>query len=376
MTEAASQRNTRHARIAVIGGGAIGLACALELAGRGARVCVYDRASAAAEGVSGRAAGMLGVSFEAGGSPVLYRLMQRSGAAWKEFAIRLETAGGGGDIGYSALPSIFCAMTPTELVRLPSGAFLAPDQIRQIEPAITGQIHKGALLLQDRQVDPILLVERLASILAHAGSEVRVGEPVDGIECGPTFRTPDGGEWDQVLVATGAGQPPMFVRNGDAIDPRLPPIVPVKGQMLALKPWPGAPRHVIRLAETYIVPKARWILVGATEEPGRRDETVEPDVITKLRAKAAEVVGGIATAEQAAVWAGVRPGTQDGLPMIGETAIPGVFAATGHYRNGILLAPETAKIIADAMLDAKVTAADRAFSPLRFDKPVTAPHSR
>ena len=74
--------------------------------------------------------------------------------------------------------------------------------------------------------------------------------------------------------------------------------------------------------------------------------------------------------------AGVRPGTQDGLPIIGETAIPGVFAATGHYRNGILLAPETAKIIADAMLDGKVTAEDRAFSPLRFDKPVTAPHSR
>jgi glycine oxidase len=87
------------------------------------------------------------------------------------------------------------------------------------------------------------------------------------------------------------------------------------------------------------------------------------------------VIGVLRDAPEIAAWAGVRPGTPDDAPMIGETAIPGAFAAMGHYRNGILLAPATAEIVADQMLDGKVSPLAATFSPLRFDKPVAAPQS-
>lgn len=277
-------------------------------------------------------------------------------------------------------------MKPGEFEGLvdPSIPLVESDAIRRIEPAITGPVLKGAILTEDRQVDPGLLVERLAVAVQRAGGEVRWGAEVGriecgvgcGPECGGVFRMVDGLEWDRVVVAVGVGRPPVLVRGGEALDWGVGPIVPVKGQMLALKPWVGAPRHVVRLAEAYIAPKARWVLVGATEEAGRSDEVVEAAAVAALRAAAAVAVPGVARAEHAAAWAGVRPGTRDGLPMMGESAVEGVFAAMGHYRNGILLAPETARVVADAVLEGKVSADDRAFSPLRqFDKPATAPHS-
>jgi glycine oxidase len=162
---------------------------------------------------------------------------------------------------------------------------------------------------------------------------------------------------------------------GVEVDPRISPIVPVKGQMLALAAMAGAPRHVVRMRDVYVAPKARWTLVGATEERGRADTDVDPAAIRRLREAAANVIGALADAPEIAAWAGVRPGTPDDAPMIGETAIPGVFAAMGHYRNGILLAPATAETVADQMLDGKVSPIAAAFSPRRFDNRAAAPQS-
>src|SRR5262249_26151563 len=152
---------------------------------------------------------------------------------------------------------------------------------------------------------------------------------------------------------------------------------PVKGQILALKPAMGAPMHVIRgLGEIYIAPKARWTLIGATNEPGLDDTEVDRETGAYLRARAAELVPTLADAKEAASWAGVRPAAEDGLPAIGETAMPGLFAALGHFRNGVLLAPVTAQLIADMMLNGDKPGLARPFGLARFDKRAEAPHSR
>jgi glycine oxidase len=145
--------------------------------------------------------------------------------------------------------------------------------------------------------------------------------------------------------------------------------------MLALAPVHGGPRHVIHTRDIYIAPKSRWTLVGATSERGRADTEVEPAVIAGLRAKAVELAPALAFAPEVTAWAGIRPGTPDDAPMIGQTAIPGVFAALGHYRNGVLFAPATAEIVADQVIDGKVSPLAAAFDPLRFDKEGEAPHS-
>jgi glycine oxidase len=170
--------------------------------------------------------------------------------------------------------------------------------------------------------------------------------------------------------------PPAFTGpRGAPLPTGLPPSIPVKGQMLALAASDGGPRHVIHTRDVYIAPKSRWVLVGSTVERGRMDTDVDPATIASLRARAAELVGSLADAPEVSSWAGVRPGSPDDAPLIGQTAIPGVFAALGHYRNGVLLAPATAEIVADQIIDGKVSPLAAAFDPLRFDNGGEAPHS-
>jgi glycine oxidase len=145
--------------------------------------------------------------------------------------------------------------------------------------------------------------------------------------------------------------------------------------MLALAPLEHGPRHVIHTRDVYIAPKSRWILIGATTERNRADTEVDRAAIDQLRARAAALVPALADAPELSAWAGVRPGTPDDQPLIGETAIPGVFAALGHYRNGVLFAPATAEIVADQVIDGKVSPLAAAFDPTRFDNGDEAPHS-
>ena len=337
-----------------------------------------------------RAAGMLGLASEAAReeeAPGLFGLARRSAGLWPAFAADVERQGGG-PIGYSRDGAILIARSPSEtgwLERLSAACqarelpvrWLDPSDLRREEAAVTGSVRAALLLASDSQVDAAMLLQRLGAAVSRAGVGVRFGRAIDRIGAGAEFRLPDGERFDRVLLATGAGVEPIKFegRPGVEIDPGIGPIVPVKGQMLALAPVAGAPRHVIRTPNTYIAPKARWILVGATEERHRADTLVDASATRRLREEAAAAIGVLRDAPEIASWAGVRPGTLDDAPMIGESAIPGVFAAMGHYRNGILLAPATAEIIADQMLDGKVSPLAAAFSPLRFDKVAPAPHS-
>jgi glycine oxidase len=382
MSSTPSRKSSGTPRIAVIGAGVIGLACALALKRRGADVAVYERGTELGAGVTVRAAGMLGVAFEwalEADQLALAALARRSGELWPDFAAGLEHQGGG-SVEFSSKGALVVARTSVDIawidglaaacqVRgLPVKRLSAADLKRE-DRAITGQVQGGLLLEGDKQVDPQLVLQRLAAALGKAGVGIRYGRMVERIGIASSFQMPDGDRFDRIMLASGAGVPPRFVgARGEAVETGLPELTPVKGQMLALAPVEGAPKHVIHTRDIYIAPKSRWILVGATTERGKADTTTDPATIAKLRASAAAVAGALEKAPEVIAWAGVRPGTPDDQPLIGETAIPGVYAALGHYRNGVLFAPATAEIVAELAIDAKVSPLAMPFDPRRFER--------
>ncbi len=145
------------------------------------------------------------------------------------------------------------------------------------------------------------------------------------------------------------------------------PVRPRKGQMLYVLPQVTLLQHVLRAPEVYLVPRSSGkILIGATVEDVGFDKSVDPSAIHQLLSAAAKYLPALASAPVTQNWAGLRPGTPDDLPIIGTTDKPRVFVATGHFRNGILLAPVTALIMADLIHGRPSTLDIRAFSPDRF----------
>ncbi len=333
---------------------------------------------------------MLGLSFEAAGDPEeieLFALARQSADLWPDFAERVERLSGSA-IGYEPTGTIVCARSDHEALAIETLAEACREQflpiqrlsraeLSQIEPAVTGDVKAAVLLPTDGQVDPPLLMAALVRALERAGGEIDFRERVGSITCGAHFMTPDGRTWDRVVLATGASQDlPLFQSaDGAELHPGIGAILPVKGQMLALQAGIGAPGRVVRVGSVYVAPKARWTLVGATLEPGLSDETTNRERLDELRETACSLLGGLSLAREVDSWAGIRPGTPDGLPMLGESAIPGVFAALGLYRNGMLLAPAVGEMIAEAVTDGNLKPWASRFSPRRFDKTVAAAQS-
>jgi len=389
MSASSSPRNSQ-LRVAVIGGGVIGLSCALELRARGAQAAVYERGTELGAGATSRSAGMLGAAFEWGleeDQLALAALARRAGDIWPEFAARVERLGGG-SIEFSKDGAVVVARNASEvgwIDRLAAACQarslpvtrLSAAELKQVEPSITADAPGGLLLQDDRQVDPQQVLLRLAAALSRNGVGLRMGRSVDRVAVGADFLMPDGEAFDRIVLATGvsAAEVRFVGRKGGTLETGLAAIVPVKGQMLALAPVSGGPKHVIHARDVYIAPKARWTLVGSTTERGATDTAVDRAAVEALRARAAQLAGALAAAPEISSWAGVRPGTPDDAPMIGETAIPGVYAALGMYRNGVLLAPAVAELMAAAVIDGKVSAAAARFAPARFDNPAKAPHS-
>jgi glycine oxidase len=389
MPSAFKNGNSSSLRVAVIGGGIVGLSCALQLKQRGADVAVYERGLELGAGVTIRAAGMLGAAFgwDEADQLSLADLARRAGELWPEFAARLERLGGGA-VEFSTTGSIVVARNAAEaswIDRLVAACQarglpverLSASEVKRREQAIAGEVLGGILLPGDGQVDPPMALQRLGAVLNRVGVGLRLGRPIEKVITGSGFQMPDGDKFDRIVLATGAGTIPKFVsKAGDVFELGLPEIVPVKGQMLALAPVEGAPTHVVHTRDVYIAPKARWTLVGATVERGKADVGVDRKAVDGLKAKAAELVSVLGQAPEVSAWAGVRPGTPDDAPLIGETGVTGVFAALGHYRNGVLFAPATAEIVADHVLDGKVSPLAKAFDARRFDKPGEPRHSR
>lgn len=336
--------------VIIAGAGIIGISLALELRERGAQTLVLDRGTPGQES-SSAAAGMLSPSDPE--TPVPLRpLAFASAKLFPEYVQKLETL---------ASASVDFRRQGTIAVREGAGTpdtyrKLAAEEARQIEPSLDLG-GRAAFLVEEDSVDPALLMQAALQAAHRRGVDIRANCSVREIR---SLRT-------QVEVITSSER--LVARtvvncrgawSGEPVKPR-------KGQMLYVQPErPGVLQHVVNTQEVYIVPRSSGkILIGATVEDAGYDKTVFREAIAAMHRAAARLVPELAAARVTASWAGLRPGSPDNLPLLGETE-PGIFLASGHFRNGILLAPITASIMASLVMGQPAGMDITAFSPLRF----------
>lgn len=340
-------RRPFHTDVAVVGAGPVGLAVAWRCAQRGLRVSVHD--AAPGSGASRVAAGMLAPVAEAYfGERELTGLLVESAARWPGFAAELAEAAGT-DLGYRTDGTLVVGRTADDLAEarrlwayqqglgLPITP-LRPTELRDREPALAPRVRGGALAPGDHQVDPRRLVAALRTAAERAGAVPRP-TAVGALS-----------ELDARVVVVAAG-------CGAAALTGLP-VRPVKGQVLRLRAPAGGPpgfRHVIRgYADgepVYLVPRDTGeVVVGATVEE-HADTVVTAEAVLRLLRAAVDLVPELAEYELVEAAAGWRPGTPDNAPIIGALpGRPGVLAATGHHRHGIVLTPVTADLVADLIV--------------------------
>ncbi len=366
--------------IAIIGAGIVGLSCALEFARRGIRVSLYEK-TWPPRGASWAAAGMLAPAFEAigvdGGHPDLFRLCDAGARAWPQWAERLERESGLSS-GYDPTPSLAIALTTEDAEKLSAVETalrnhdqppeFCTDRLSAVEPTVTDRALAALLLPSDGQADNRLT---LKALLRCAEQDPLIEIKVEDAPLRYSRGEIDHAGHDATLLTAGWQTGAVAVdANGDALsmkalDPCLADVAPVGGQMLSVEAFNGGPKTTIRSGHIYIAPKADRIVIGATSEPGRVLETPESEQIEALRNQAIELCPVLSEAPVIESWAGIRPGLQNHAPLLGETCIENLFVASGHYRNGILLAPITADIMADLVLERDAGAFGQAFAPPR-----------
>ena len=367
MTATSPQRSSYD--LVVVGAGAVGLSCAWRAAQAGLSVLVVERDHAGA-GASGVAAGMLAPVTEADfGERELLALNVEGRALWGAFAAELEERSGL-PAGYSDSGCVVVAADrddAAELRRLHEyqrtlgleAEWLTPSAARELEPGLSPRIGGAISTPDDGHVEPRAVVAALATALAAEGGELaehtEVTELAGDADRVTGVRTAGGHAVDagHVLVACGAwsGQGPF------AAEPGAPAVRPVKGQLLELRATGGQVPLASRLVRTprcYIVARADGrVVIGATTEDRGFDTTVTADGVFRLLEAAMEVLPDVAELELVDARAGLRPGTPDGRPVIGPGLRDGLLWATGHGRNGVLLAPLTANRVL-GLLGAKV----------------------
>ena len=344
----------------VIGAGVIGLAVALELRKRGLSVLVVEKGQAARE-ASWAAGGML-ADCPLEMPTALHSLAAASARMYPDFVRELETESGIAVDLRSEGTLFFSSEEGGDL----SAKYQLPRPLRQLEPDFcVPSSWPVCLFLKERSVDPRGLTEALFAMAKKRGVEFLLNAPVREIELkdGASVHANDdrfsaGG----VVNCAGAW--------AGEISPVPLPTRPVKGQMLSLAmPRKEFLRHVVRTADVYLIPRSDGrLVVGATSEDAGFDKTLVPTTIEKQRQAAVRLVPELASARVVETWSGLRPGTPDKLPILGATSSPGYFVATGHYRDGILLAPVTARIIGDVVCGQKPQIDLVAFSAERFVK--------
>jgi glycine oxidase len=245
-----------------------------------------------------------------------------------------------------------------------SDEILTVDDLREIEPRLVAA-KMCARLLDEASVDPRALVAALLKAAKHRGIEVAQGQAVEEV------RVAGEGVIGVRTSKTHFAAPVVVNCAGawaEQIGPLRFPVRPVKGQMLAVVSADhNLLRHVVRAPEVYMVPRTDGrIIIGATVEETGFDKRVEPDVVHRFHQAAANLVPDMGEAKMHEVWAGLRPGTPDDLPILGATETQGYYVALGHFRNGILLTPITAQIMSDMVRGMKPGFDLSAFSPARF----------
>ncbi len=362
------------ADVIVVGGGIIGCAVARELAARGARVRLFEARTVAA-GATRASAGILAPYIEGHERGPLFELTLRSLALYDDFIARVSE-GSAVDIEYRRCGSLEIAADDAaadDLRRASETAgdalqWLSASDARSLEPALPDSIRGAILARAHGYVAVSSLTEALAWAALRHGAELETGRHVRAIRRhGDELEViaDDGAAWTarHVVVASGSWSGQL-----ESPDRAARAVRPVRGQLIQLG-WTGHTLgHVIWGKDCYVVPwRDGTILVGATvEEVGFDDRTTAAGVRDLLDA-VCELLPEAWCATFLDARAGLRPATPDSLPIIGpSTRIDGVVYATGHFRNGVLLAPLTATIVADLILDGRADPALALTTPDRF----------
>jgi glycine oxidase len=363
--------------VIVIGGGVIGCTIARELAGRRVRVLLIERHVVGAE-ASSAAAGTLAAQTECDQPGPLLDLALASRRLFPDFlaALRSET---GVDCGPGE-GVLYCALSEADervldaRQRWQSEMGLRVECLSQRETlareaSLTPETRCALYFPDDHWLDPRLLTAGLGAAAERAGARIItmrtavriIGEAgrVSGVVC-------DGEIHPAGAVVNAAGSWSGLIE----LPPGSPslPVFPVRGQMVALGGLVSAPRHALYSAHGYVVPRAESLVVaGSTFEDVGYDKRVTAGGMAGILAGVTRLVPDLERSSVVETWAGLRPVTPDRLPILGPApAVQGLYHATGHGRNGILLAPITARVLAELVVDGRTSVAVDAFSPARF----------
>ena len=365
----------------VVGAGVIGLSCAWRIGERGGRVLVLDRADPPA-GATRVAAGMLAPVGElAFGEPDLLEMTLASAALYPDFIAALERSSGA-ETGYSRRGALHIALDRDEAAALRrihdlqrslglGAEWLPPRRCREMEPALTPSLYGGVHAPGEATVDPRALSSALLAALSAQGTELRsdadLAEPITFGERLGGVRMVGGEELlcQTLVLATGAwsGVAAWLPRH------MRPPIRPVKGQIVELRtPDKAVPcRRILASERVYLVPRDDGrLIVGATVEERGFETTPTAGGLHQLLQEAYRLLPDVAEMELVEVSAGLRPASPDNLPVVGAGVFDGLILATGHYRNGILLAPITAAAVAELLDGGSLPQALAAADPSRF----------
>ncbi|MFE4825852.1 glycine oxidase ThiO [Streptomyces sp. NPDC056672] len=370
--------------VLVIGGGIIGLVTAWRAAQRGLRTAVVDPGPGG--GAARVAAGMLAAVTELHhGEQLLLGLNLASAERYPEFVAELEEASGH-ETGYRACGTLAVALDTDDRAELRelhalqrrsglASEWLTGRECRRLEPMLAPGVRGGLRVDGDHQIDPRRLASALLTACERAGVVFHRAwaERLSVVRDRATGAVLDGGRAltaDQVVVAAGS----LSGRLAGVPDDVLPPVRPVKGQVLRLTvPRPYAPflsrtvRAVVRGSQVYLVPRENGeLVVGATSEELGWDTTVTAGGVYELLRDAHELVPGITELPLTETGAGLRPCSPDNAPLLGPTALPGLHLATGHHRNGVLLTPVTGDALAAALTTGELPDVARPFTARRF----------
>ncbi|MDH3728587.1 MAG: glycine oxidase ThiO [Myxococcales bacterium] len=364
--------------VIVVGGGVMGCSVAYRLAKSDVRVLVLEKSVPGAE-ASSAAAGILGPSVESFRDAFALQLGRRSRELHAELADELDERFGV-DVGLRRCGVIRLAFEEAEQVEVDAHASAlrmngvqcdrwTREELLLEEPSCNPEARGALHVAEDAQVEPKKLLSAVALGAEHEGAVFRTGSAVRNIVV-------DGGrargvhvdgeiiEADRVVVAAGSW---TTLIPGIRLDADT--IYPVRGQMLATYTRPPVFRRIVFGAGGYVVtrPDGR-VLCGSTEERVGFARGITFGGMAEVIHRAQRIAPALKNAPVQDHWSSFRPGTPDGLPLVGETHVARLLLASGHYRNGILLAPLTAELIADAIADKPPSREAQALSPRRFEE--------